>query len=386
LNRYDPDCNDNPFPRAPYSGVRRRVTMPAFSFRPTLPRPSTRVAIAAFASLLLHVLFVSGAMRGLADVFRWSANADPPPARVTARLVEAPPPPAPPIPAPAPAPKPKRPKTEPVRTPASTPSLAVPVAEPATPAPAPAPAPAASDPAPVKPADPPPVAEPPPPPPPPAPVPRPPRASPLPPRAIISLELTLESNNYKVWATQRWEQEGGRYRVHLSAEARALFFTLGSIVLESSGAITPEGLRPERYSDERNRRRTTVEFATNEKSAQVDEASGNRKTVLLAGQAADIMSLTYDLAFNPDINIGAPFTLANRENFDEIRLVARREEMLATEAGNLATRFYDFRRPDGSGGIQVWLATERQWLPAKIRILGRDGALSMVATRYELSP
>lgn len=356
--------------------------MSSFSFRPTLPRPAVRVAIAALGSLLLHVLFVSGAMRGLADVFRWSANADPPPARVTARLVETPPPPAAAAPVPAPAPRPKRPRAEAVRAPASTPSLPAPVAEPAIPVTAPA----APDPAPVSTAETPPVAEPPPPPPPPAPVPRPPRASPLPPRAVISLELTLESNNYKVWATQRWEQDGGRYRVHLSAEARALFFTLGSIVLESSGAITPDGLRPERYSDERNRRRTTVEFAANEKSAQVDEASGNRKTVLLAGQAADIMSLTYDLAFNPDINIGAPFTLANRENFDEIRLVARREEILSTEAGNLVTRFYDFRRPDGSGGIQVWLATERQWLPAKIRILGRDGALSMVATRYDLAP
>ncbi|MBL8386215.1 MAG: DUF3108 domain-containing protein, partial [Burkholderiales bacterium] len=240
-----------------------------------------------------------------------------------------------------------------------------------------APAPASPDP---------PVPTPPPAPPAPAALPRPERAVPLPARALISLELTFESNNYKVWATQRWEMVDGRYRIRLDAEAKALFFTLGSIALESSGTVSAAGLRPERYVDERNKRRTVVEFAGNEKSAHIEEASGNRRSVALAGQAADIMSLTYDLAFDPEINIGAPFTLTNRDNVEEIRLVARRDEMLESEAGNLRTRFYEFRRPGGSGGIQVWIALDNGSLPAKIRILGRDGALTMLATRYDLNP
>jgi len=275
----------------------------------------------------------------------------------------------------------KKPRKSATATPAVPPPtvIAAPVAAPDTPAPA------VSAP-PVEPAAPGPVAETAPsaPPEPVAPPPRPPRDSPLPPQATITLELTLESNNYKVWATQQWSMGAGRYRIVLSAEARALFFTLGSIMLESQGVISPDGLRPERYIDERNKRRTTVTFSANEKSALVEEANGNRKTIALAGQAADIMSLTYDLAFNPDINVGAPFTLSNRDSVDEIRLVAKSEEVLSGEGGNLITRFYDFRRPDGSGGIQVWLAPERSWLPAKIRVLGRDGALTMVATKYEL--
>jgi len=246
---------------------------------------------------------------------------------------------------------------------------------PATTAPASTPAPAAANEAvPVQPPAPPPIAT------------RPQKAVPLPRRATIALELTLESNNYKVWATQHRDMADGRYRVLLTAEARALFFTLGSIVLESSGVVSADGLRPERYVDERNKRRTTVDFSANEKTAYVEEANGNRKTLALAGQAADIMSLTYDLAFNPDINVGAPFTLSNRDTIEEIRLVAKREESLTVESGTRMTRFYDFRRPDGSGGIQVWLSPENGWLPAKIRILGRDGALTMVATRYDLNP
>ncbi len=349
-------------------------------FAPTLPGMSVRLAIAALGSLLVHALFVSGAMRGLADVFRWS-NTEPAPMTVTARIkaVPAAPPVAPPLPRTTPA-KTKLPRQAQAPSPAPVPdAVALPIAVPDTPAPAsaaPAAPPADAQPA-VEAA---PAAAPEPVAPPPAP----PRRVPLPPQATITLELTLESNNYKVWATQQWSMADGRYRIVLSAEARALFFTLGSIMLESQGVVSADGLRPERYIDERNKRRTTVSFSANEKSALVEEANGNRKTIALAGQAADIMSLTYDLAFNPDINVGAPFTLSNRDSVDEIRLVAKGEEVLSGEAGNLSTRFYDFRRPDGSGGIQVWLAPERGWLPAKIRVLGRDGALTMVATRYEL--
>jgi len=354
-------------------------------FEPTLPGLAVRLAIAAAGSLLVHALFISGAMRGLADVFRWS-NTEPAPLTVTARIKALPAEPAvaPPVPRALPA------KRKPGKPAAATPVaplpqvVAAPLAAPDAPAPAvaaPMAAPAVAGPV----AETAPMAETAPsaPPQPVAPPPRPPRRASLPPQATITLELTLESNNYKVWATQQWSMSDGRYRIVLSAEARALFFTLGSIMLESQGVVSPDGLRPERYVDERNKRRTTVSFSANEKSALVEEANGNRKTIALAGQAADIMSLTYDLAFNPDINVGAPFTLSNRDAVDEIRLVAKSEEVLSGEAGNLTTRFYDFRRPDGSGGIQVWLAPERAWLPAKIRVLGRDGALTMVATKYE---
>ena len=369
--------------RAMRNGAPRVI--PSF-LHPTLPRTAVRFAFAAAGSLVVHALFVSGVMRGLADVFNWRSNADPVPLTVRARIAE-----ASPTPLPAPAvtaaqPRKVKNKPQPRRATPSAPLApsqpdppAMPMAQAAEAAPV-----AAQPEAPVREAEPAPTTTP---PPPPASVAnKPQRVVPLPARATIALELTLESNNYKVWATQQWEMADGRYRVTLTAEAKALFFTLGSIVLESSGVISDDGLRPERYVDERNKRRTTVDFSANEKSAQVEEANGNRKTVALAGQAADIMSLTYDLAFNPDINIGTPFTLTNRDNVEEIRLVARREEVLTGEAGSVRTRFYDFRRPDGSGGIQVWLAPEFGWLPAKIRILGRDGALTMVSTRYDLNP
>ncbi len=227
---------------------------------------------------------------------------------------------------------------------------------------------------------------PPPPAPPPAPPPKAAKPSPFPERARIDFEMTLESNNFKVWATQTWEGRDGKYRVFLSAEAKALFFSIGKLTMESAGVITADGLRPERYVDERNQRRTTVTYAANERSAFVEEPNGNKKTVQLAGQAADVMSLTYDLGFNADLAVGTRFTLSNRDTVEEIILTEKRDEMLVTDTQALATRFFDLKRPNGTGGVQVWLATEKQWLPAKLRILGRDGAVTLTATKFEINP
>lgn len=368
-------------------------------FRPTTPQLPVRIAIAAAGSLLVHVLFVGGAMRGLADVFRWQSNAEPPPLTVSARLVEvAPPAPAPvaqpraPAPKFKPKPKPPTPKLTPVAAPVlpavtgeavradapvASPEPPVPadkpaVAEAASAAPAPEPADSATPAAVGEPAAPPPS--------------RGARTTALPRSAQVRFEVTLESNNYKIVALQTWSMAEGRYRITFAAEVRAFVFSLGSMTLESQGVVAAAGLRPERYVDERNRRRTVVSIAANEKSADIEEANGNRKSVLLAGQAADIMSLTYDLAFNPDIGIGTPFTLINRDRVEEVRLVDARDEVLVTEAGSLNTRYFEFRRPDGASGIQVWLAVDRQWLPARIRLAGRDGGLNMVAIGYETSP
>ena len=354
-----------------------------------------RFALGFALSAVVHMFAAASTTFGWLNLMPWfggKPEEKPPAVVLTARLVALAAPavaPAPPVaPAPVPVAKPAPRKRESRAAPVLASSGAVPASqapEPATPKTDNNPPPPAIDAAPVREEPPGPTqsATPAPTPPPP---PKAARTSPFPERARIEFELTLESNNYKVWAVQTWEQKEGRYRVVLTAEAKALFFSLGKLTMESAGVITADGLRPERYVDERNQRRTVVSFAANEKSAFIEEPNGNKKTVQLAGQAADVMSLTYDLAFNPDINIGAPFTLSNRDTVEEIRLVEKRDENLVNDTTTIATKFYDFKRTNGSGGIQVWLAVEKQWLPAKIRILGRDGAVSMVATKFEINP
>ena len=360
-----------------------------YADNPFWPSPvlQRRWALGIALSVGVHFLGGLSTTYGWLNLIPWFGKPEEKPAIVLRAKLAAPPPPSVPVTTPAPAKaKPAQTAKKPARPAASAPTVTqapasgVPATQEQT-------APTADASANTPKADV-PVAreEPAPPPPPPAPPPKVAKPSPFPERARIDFEMTLESNNFKVWATQTWEGRDGKYRVFLSAEAKALFFSIGKLTMESAGVITADGLRPERYVDERNQRRTTVTYAANEKSAFVEEPNGNKKTVQLAGQAADVMSLTYDLGFNADLAVGTRFTLSNRDTVEEIILTEKRDEILVTDTQQLATRFFDLKRPNGTGGVQVWLATEKQWLPAKLRILGRDGAVTLTATKFEINP
>lgn len=367
-----------------------------YADNPFWPSPvlQRRWALGIALSVGVHFLGGLSTAYGWLNLMPWFGKPEEKPVIVLRAQLVAPPAPLPASAATSPAvPAPSRPKPASTPRKPAAPGTTSPViaqAPAAAAAPAQPPAPSAADSAASTKSEAPAAREEPalplPPAPPPAPPPKAAKASPFPERARIDFEMTLESNNFKVWATQTWEGHDGKYRVFLSAEAKALFFSIGKLTMESAGVITADGLRPERYVDERNQRRTTVTYAANEKSAFIEEPNGNKKTVQLAGQAADVMSLTYDLGFNADLPVGTRFTLSNRDTVEEIILTEKRDEMLVTDTQTLATRFFDLKRPNGTGGVQVWLATERQWLPAKLRILGRDGAVTLTAIKFEVNP
>jgi hypothetical protein len=208
-----------------------------------------------------------------------------------------------------------------------------------------------------------------------------PKASPLPARAHVEFDLAMEQKNFKAYAAQEWRMQDGRYSVSLAG--RVLFFR---VAFESTGVVTSAGLQPQRYSDERNGRVNAIDFASDPNNAQVSEASGNRKSVALAAPVADLMSLPYALAFNPEMPVGTVLMMANKENVEQVRLVDRHDEVLTTERFSANTRFFDFRRANGDGGVQVWLSLDQHLLPAKLRIAGRDGPVTFTATRYDFDP
>jgi hypothetical protein len=352
---------------------------------PSSSRAYKRIAMAIGLSLLIHVLFVSEALQGLAGMFPWLTKGEPPAQTVSARIVTPPPPPpapprvAPEPPPPRPAATPpaaSRPVARPRPAPTAPPVLASPTPEAApvassdgapggtaaqgTPAPsAAAPGPAAA----------------------PAATPAPPAPAPasFPTRARIDFLITRDSDNLTAYGVQNWHLENGRYRVRL--DARLMFF---SVAFESSGSQAGSLLRPERYVDDRRGKVTTVDFPGDGKNADVSEANGNRKSISLSGPATDLMSLPYTLALNPDMAVGTVLMLANRDSVDPARLMERRDEVLQTERGPVNTRYYSFKYVEGAGTAQVWLALEKQWLPAKLRIAGRDGPITFTATGYKV--
>ncbi|HEY4372302.1 MAG TPA: DUF3108 domain-containing protein [Burkholderiales bacterium] len=343
-------------------------------------RVPKRALIALALSLAVHALLVGGVVFGPFD-FHPAEE----PSVVQARLLPPPPPPAP-----APQLQPETQLKTPVHHPA-TPHPAPRHAPPVLRAPAPsdstvaeaapgpaveasgpaqAPAPAAAPPVPPSPAPVPPAAA---------------KPSPLPAHARIEFELNIEAKRFKATTVQEWRMQDGNYDVRMSGAA-LIFIKVFRVAFESRGTVAGGQLVPTRYSDDRDGHVNAIDFNTQAQSAQVHEASGNEKSIALTAPPADPMSLPYALALNPDMPVGTVLMAANKENIEPVHLVARRDEPLYTDHFAANTRFYDFRRADGVGGVQVWLSLDKHWLPVKLRISGRDGPVSFTATRYELDP
>lgn len=346
------------------------VTGPADGLSGRAPK---RVLVALGLSLLAHVLLVGGVLLG---PFDWR-RAETEPAVVQARLLPPPPPPAP-----APQLQPETRIQAPVRHPVTPPAprRAPPVLKSAGPSDTAiadgTPGPIETSPAPSAPATAPAA---------PAATPAPPAAGkppPLPARARIEYELNIEAKNFRATTVQDWRMQDGRYQVRMRGSA-LLIIKVFSVAFESSGTLAGGRLQPEHYSDNRDGRINAIDFDAQAKVAKVHEASGNEKSIALTSPPADPMSLPYALALDPEMPIGSVLMAANKENVEPVQLVERRDEVLRTERFATNARFYDFRRPDGSGGVQVWLSLDHHWLPVKIRIAGRDGPVSFTATRFE---
>jgi hypothetical protein len=219
-----------------------------------------------------------------------------------------------------------------------------------------------------------------------APVPGPPARSALPARARLYYEISSEANNMRLSAVQTWDMKDGRYRTRIGGKFGAFGKIFVSIDAESAGTVTAQGLRMDQYSYARNDKHSAVNVAPDFKSAAIDEMSGNHKTVPLVGQPVNLANLAYHLAFVPDLPVGSKLAFFNRDELEEVQLVDKRDEMISLDSINVQTRYYEFRRADGSGGAQIWLATDHQWLPAKMRVAARDGVLVFTVTRWDLNP
>jgi hypothetical protein len=332
--------------------------------------------LALAASLLLHAVLFGG-LAGVLPVGQPAAA----PAALEVTLAFAPPPPvAPPAPAPArpPAPRPAR----------SAPTVAAPppevaTAEPASAAPeAAAPAQddaaaavlaetpdpaidAGADPG-VEP-EPPQAAEP---APPQDAEPAPPPLNPLPPRLDLRYQL-----RYGVAGGEQtlvWLNEGDRYTLTSVAAATGLtgLFYRGRFVQTSRGRITPRGLQPEEFWDQRGDRHSRARFDAAHGEVALTTARGEPRTLAYQGDAQDALSLFFQLALTAPPPAGEfAFTVFNGKKIRVYRYVVHGETMLDTELGALRTLHLE-RVGQIDGRFEAWLAPDRQYLP--VRVLRSD--------------
>lgn len=195
----------------------------------------------------------------------------------------------------------------------------------------------------------------------------------------VNVVYDLYRNGQKLGqVTDIFTRSGGRYTLVSEARATGPLKVLwpGSIRLESSGEVTPQGLRPTRFlharSDAPNKLATArldwkqhlIAYQYKGRSWQVDG---------LQDGAQDQLSQLYQFMFVPSLPGDYSVQVVSGRDLNDYRYARNGSVEIQTPLGRLATRQYRriTQTPDQKA-ITVWIAPGRQNLPVQIRVL-EDG-------------
>lgn len=354
--------------------------------------PRRKLVAALIASVVAHAVI------GL------FADAEPPEEQIkplAARLMPLPPPPVAAVTPPAPKPKAKpkqKPKPRPITTEVAPVAIVVP--EPA-PEPVPEAAVAAADPVPAAPA---PEALPTPPAPEPEPVPPPPPAR-MPPKKIdLGYTAFLGEQKFEVGPVNlSFTHEAGRYKLNVRGRGRGLAALLypGTFTGESTGQITADGLRPDKFVEERGNPDKRREAIFDHEKGVLRVA--DKDPIPFEGSPHDPLTWIVQFYFAMPKGDKVTISVGTSRRMDVYTLEKSGEEEIDAPTGavdpatgqraleKVKTQIWKgSRKPDAdgkpNGNAQFWLAPAWHYVPFRIKLVsaqGRSASFELTAVAAE---
>jgi hypothetical protein len=175
-----------------------------------------------------------------------------------------------------------------------------------------------------------------------------------------------------------FEHDGKTYKITSESKTTGVAAALYrlSILRESRGRITPNGLLTESFSELRNGKpKRSGRFDWERRQAHLVDGE-NEQTVELPDDTWDTTSFGYNFAFvgMERAPKSANLTDGRRITHYDYRVVGK--ETLDTELGRLQTiRVQKVQPPGDKRGFDVWIAPGEHDLPVRIRYTEKDGTV-----------
>ena len=203
----------------------------------------------------------------------------------------------------------------------------------------------------------------------------------LPKRGRITYSLNYFLSNLPTTigrTVQTWEAADNTYKLDSLSETVGLarLTRFGPRIYHSSGIVTGSGLLPKRFTSKVVVSNKSVDSAAQfdwDKSTLQFGRATDQKSVALPFGAQDLLSFMYQLSLAPPPRGRIHMSVTNGAGFENYELDVFDEETIETPMGNLRALPVKQVRRDGRETIEFWLAAEYNYLPVRIRFIGRDG-------------
>ncbi|HUW29262.1 MAG TPA: DUF3108 domain-containing protein [Sulfuriferula sp.] len=197
----------------------------------------------------------------------------------------------------------------------------------------------------------------------------------------VEIDYNLSHNGLEVGTVhETYTRRGNSYRIDSQTRAAGPLAVLfkGELESISEGKITAHGLRPTKFEQTRSDApQKNISSSFDWKTKQVTHTSKDRsEAVALPADAQDRLSVLYQFMF---VRPGAKkldFDVSTGHSLSHEVYTLVGEETLATPVGALKTLHYRNQPEKGEKQIEVWLARDKRYLPAQVRIVD-DGATAL---------
>lgn len=205
------------------------------------------------------------------------------------------------------------------------------------------------------------------------------------PPAKVEITYEMQRNDSVIAdVVARLSHDGRRYQLDETWTGRGLYALRGEARRSSRGRVTPEGLRPDAYSDERGRKSSAVRFDwSGRKITQVDKGASQERA--MPSHPVDRLTLVFGFAFAAPGTSLVRLDVVDGRGSSAVAYQNTGRERVVTPAGAFdALHLVKRRDSPQDRGTELWLAERLGLLPVRILVLEKDGTrLDQRATRIE---
>ena len=190
-----------------------------------------------------------------------------------------------------------------------------------------------------------------------------------PPRRVEIAYEVVRDGAVVAEVTGRLEHDGRQYRLEESWKGKGVYALRGEAKRSSRGAVAEDGLHPAEFEDRRPGR--------DSRRVTFDPAGASRTP-----QQQDRLSFIWNFAFVPP-RAEAAVSIADGKGVATHVYVPAGRERIRVPAGEFdALKLVRKKERSEDRSAEIWLATDRSYLPVRMRITEKDGTrLDQMAVR-----